>query len=341
MRHPYPFIRRVLAAATATGVVLATAALGAPAVGADPPKPFAPSVGTYTAAAANTLLVQAKGTEATVTVTTAEPTAITVAHRPVSAVAAASPPVGASPSAAIPTGGRPLTIAGDVQFHRNYATTHEHKLTGLTSNTTYDVTVTAETRSGQQHTMKTSFTTLNKRIRITLESIDIKDDGDLIGDGEAQWSVDLTWTSGAGPSSPQRYCYPIPCAWGDVGEVRITPRNSAGELPVIIFAEQNFDRFPDSVSLKVGARERDDVDLLPQLVECITAIVDGGCVLGDETPTTWRVPQGVENASKRLTVRGDDTDTGFESVLTFHMEVFHDNTPYPAPKRNVPHSTWR
>jgi hypothetical protein len=234
-------------------------------------------------------------------------------------------------------------INGDVQLHRTYATTHEHKLTGLTSNTAYDVTVTAETRSGQKHTAQTRFTTLNKRIRITLESIDIKDDGDGIftGNGEPVWGVNLTWTSSAGASTPQRYCYPIPCTWGDFSEGRITPRNSAGELPVIIFAEQNFDHFPDTVSLKVDAKEFDTVDYLPHLVDCITSIVDGGCVLGEETPTMWRVPQGVENASKRLVVRGDDTDTGFESLLTFHFEVFHDNTPYPAPKRNVPHSTWR
>ena len=336
MNYSRPFIKRlVLAGGLALGV-LATAVLSGPTAGADAPKPAAsrtptpppaPATPTATSGFAGPLPqmtaveVRALGTEATLSFITTLPSAVTIDYRQVPGPAGFQSPA------------------------QGYVTTHERKLTGLKSNTTYEATVTATTQSGETHTAKTSFTTAKKRVRVMLQSIDIKKDGDLIGDGEPLWYVTVKWTGSTGAL----YCYPMKSPQskycdkhGTFGEGRITPRNSAGYLPSVVFAEEYFDRFPDSVSVSVLALEEDNAVLdgagLPWVAECLS----GGCPVGSngEIPAVWRVPQGVEFASQYLTVRADDPDTGFESVLTFSVELTHNNSPYSVPARNVPSSSW-
>ncbi len=233
--------------------------------------------------------------------------------------------------------------AGGQSPAQGYATTHERKLTGLTSNTTYDVTVTATTQSGQKHTATTSFTTAKKRVRITLESIDITNDGDLIDNGEPVWFVQPIWDGVTGFGKYDgALCYPNDygeCQYGSFGEGRFTPLNSTtGRALQIIFAEEHFDRFPSTVSLKVWAKE-DDAIGGASIIECIT---NPGCPVGDDAALReWRVPQGVEFAEQTITVPAVDASTGFASVLTFHFELVHVQAPYPAPsRRNFPVNTW-
>ena len=283
--------------------------------------PAALSVPTEAAAAPPTisaLQIKAAGTSATVTLTSSEPASVRVDAK-----------------ATAPATALPRSQSSDI-----YTTAHELRLTALASNTTYVVTVTARTLDGRTATATGSFTTLKKRVRITLESIDIIDDGDLIGDGEPGWTVSATWDGGAAQG-----CYPVRCGnVGSFGEGRITPRNSAGGTLMFDFAEENFDRFPDRIILKTEAREQDSTltdGWGVRAWECVFGVLKGGCITGDETDTEWRVPQGVETAFQLVTVNGHDTSTGFESVLTFAVELFHNHTPSPAPKRNFHTSTWR
>jgi hypothetical protein len=41
-----------------------------------------------------------------------------------------------------------------------------------------------------------------------------------------------------------------------------------------------------------------------------------------------------------LPVCGDDFQTGFESLVTFRIEVFYDSASYPAPMRDAPTNPW-
>jgi hypothetical protein len=345
MNSPHSVLKRLLLAGGLALGVLATAALGGPSAGADPAKPTPsrtptppPATATPTAGAQappgslgipsicppsgciappiSAIQVQERGTLATLSFTTLEPAAVTVDYKPATGPAAG----GQSPT-------------------QGYATTHERKLTGLTSNTTYDVTVTATTQSGKKHTTKTSFTTFKKRVRIILQSIDIKDDGHWWGDAEPTWSLHLSWND----ARPSAYClYPQPCRPRKFEEGPVaTPRNSEGKALMVVFAEENFDRFPESISLRGTAWDHNGRNPeWDRFWDCVQGVVDGLCTIGEDSPLMWRVPQGVEGAYQILTVRGDDVARGFESVLTFSVELLHTNAPEPA-ARNNPRTTLR
>jgi hypothetical protein len=282
---------------------LAPAALAGPAQAAAPPTISAPQI-------------KAAGTSAVVTLTSSEPASIRVE--------------------AVPTA--PTTAPHRSQTSDIYTTSHELKLTGLASNTAYAVNVTARTLDGRATTAQGSFTTLKKRVRLVLESIDIKDDGDglLTGDGEPVWFVRLLWP---GRDRELTECFPVgepKCdETGKYGEGRFSPSNSTGDSLMFVFAEENFDRFPDALTLRAGAYEDDSFIsrflTLPWWAECIAG---GGCPVGEHPPTEWRVPQGVEFAHQILAVPGDDEvgafTTGFESTLNFSVVVYHDYTPHSA-----------
>lgn len=215
-----------------------------------------------------------------------------------------------------------------------YQTQHQLPLTQLTSNTTYDLFVAATTQSGQRLTAQTRFTTPAKRLSVTLESIEIEDDGDLIGKGKPRWIVDLRWTDGA-----LTRCYPLPfpCEPVTSRERRLTPRTAAGAPLTFDFAEENFDRLPDTITLGVQARKYDSLAGVGGFVD---RIISGGCTVGEEAPLVWQGPPRVEHAVQQLTARSDDLDEGFKSVLTFRFVIFHDAAPVPAPGRNCPSATW-
>src|SRR5262249_11650518 len=178
-----------------------------------------------------------------------------------------------------------------------YTRLHERKLMGLTSNTTYNVTVTAQTQAGQTYTTTTSFTTAKKRVRVTLESIDITDDGDWFGNGEPLWFVMPIWNGGSGAGqfhgeNDGAFCYPNDygkCKYGSFGEGRFTPLNSNTDRALqFIFAEENFDRFPSSVALQAWAKENDALGGA-WLLEGLS----GGCPVGDDPALReWRRPPG-------------------------------------------------
>jgi hypothetical protein len=338
------FARRFIAAAGLAAAVAGGAALGGPAADADTLRPV--NVGTIITQSISALQVQAGGTNAKISFTTAEPTIVSIDHKVAGATAAPpSQTSGRRPidSVRAPIGGAAVATTGTVAPVAAYKTQYEIPLTNLKSNTTYDVFVVATTQSGQQFNAQTRFTTLKQRVRFTLESIDIKDDGDgfLSGDGEPLWFVKPIWDGAfyQPAANGGALCFPNTrgrCDFGSYGSGRFTPRNGRGQAMVIVYAEENFDRFPSTLSLRSWAKEDDAVGGA-WLVECVT----GGCPVGDDAVQhDFRVPQGVESTVQRIALRGDDASTGFESVLTFRIELFHDNTPYPWHSRNMPSHTW-
>jgi hypothetical protein len=360
---------RLLAKRFATAIGLATAvvgaaALGGPAARADtPPTRAVPAVvGTVTAQVApiSPLKVLAFGHEATISFTTAEPAAVTVTHKLATTRAAAGPAPATAPAGAFGT--RPASVQqfGDVrplQILRQYTTTHQVKLTGLTSNTAYTVTVVAETQSGQKHTVETELHTAKARIRVTLREINIEYDGDVDPGwgwaeveraGDPLWVVGLAW-GGVGVGG----CFPVDCDYGEYQAGRIFPRNSAGQSLTWLFAEENFDKLPDRLKLYTYTVEDDGVfgAIGAAIVGCFNpgafgcdfvVSVAGGYAYDSNhgSETSWTMPQG-EFSSTTVMVRGDDKTTAFKSVLTFTFETFHDLLSYPAPQRNKPSSTWR
>jgi hypothetical protein len=327
------FIRRLLTGATLALGVLAAALDGSTAGADTPPERGAPlNLPTISA-----LKVQAGGTEATVTFTTAQPAYVTVEHKPATTAVGRQPAVqvldGVFQAVTTPTPNTPVKIFDGIgTLHRSYTTTHERKLAGLKSNTTYDVVVTAETQSGQKHTATTRVTTLKQRVRVTLREIKIERDGDTVGDGEPSWLVGLTWAGGEILG-----CYPNNgafCETGSHGDGQISPRNYLGKPLMWLFAEENFDTMPDSFNLFATAEEYDLIDIIPFC-----------CGFTPPRPAPqrpdWTVPQDKEFASQPFTTRANHSSSGqdFKSVLTFTFELFHDNLSYPA-ARNAPQSTW-
>jgi hypothetical protein len=314
---------RILIGAVALAAVFGSGAITAPAASAAP-------------ATISPLQVKPGGTQATVTFTTSAPATVVYAATPVRPSASATPAragqFGLGDVLGPLTGGAGGGATPSAGAHR---TQHELTVKNLESYTAYDLVVIATTQAGERLTANARFTTQNKRIAVTLESINITDDGDLIGKGEQEWSIRLEWAGGHAFGSYD----------GSFNEGRITPRNAQGELPRFIFAQQNFDNgLPEALTLSVHGSEKDPDWLnaygFNRLVDCIA---NGGCTAGEDALTVWRVPQGVEYASQRVTVHSYEVegyDSGFRSALTFRMEVFHDNTPYPARQRNVPRTTF-
>jgi hypothetical protein len=348
MNGSYAWARRSLAIAALAVGVLATGLLGVPAAGADatatPPRNAATAAPLSIAIA-----VQPFGTKVTAKVTTSLPTMLTYSTKAVSATPAAGP----SPQATVAadTGGAPHggpITPKYVLSPANFVTAHEDTLTGLTSNTRYELSVTATTQDGKTATGTTTFTTLKQRVRVTLREINITDDGDWIGDGEPLWVIGVTWkrSDGTGPAGEAGDCYPLAvsiCQTSSFSEGRYFPRNSAGQFLAWTFAEENFDRAPNMFDLDVKAQEDDLIPGLGSLgdflQECMP-LFGGPCGFSSSPDASWKVPQGVEWASTAVTLKADDIGGGLHSTLTFTYELFYDNLSYPA-AHNRPSSTWR
>ena len=357
MTSDRPFTHRLIGALMLAVAVLGTATLGAPTAGADPgPTRTPPGAGGTIAAQGppiSAIAVLAFGHEVTLSFTTAEPSEVTVTHTPAMGRAAASPlPVAAAPAitpATTPAGTLhvpPGVLSEPTAQHvlRQYTTTHEVKLTGLTSNTAYNVSVVAETQAGQKHTAEVRVLTAKQRVRVTLREIRITDDGDwdpdyVLGDidnpGEPLWHVALKWTGGAVSA-----CYPLDCFAGQYGAGTIFPRSRSGDSLTWLFAEENFDTMPAKFTLSAGAEEEDLIPLavIAEVAECI--IANSECQFSTDIPTEWQVPEGKESDSTVVRIRADDGGTGFHSELVFTFELFHDQLSYPTPRRNTPSSTW-
>jgi len=332
------FTRRLVLAVGLTAAVLGTTMLSVAPAGADPPPQrtipaivspptggvvTAPSRGgplAGVAASITPLQVQVGGTQATVTFTTSAPTAVTFTLTDVSGTPPSPPPAGPLGGVTGPLAGGVL-LTGDAPSPASFKTAHQLTLKPLTSNTTYDVFVAATTQAGQRLTGSARFTTLKLRVRVTLEEINVEDDGDtdygivVNNDAEPRWVMDLTFG--------HTLCYPINCGAyaGNVAEGRFVPRDPAGNRLTWQLYEEVFHGLPSTFTISVRTFE-DDVNLTG-------ACLGGGCDFNDNqlATCTWHRPQGVESASTRVQVRGDDGD-GFRSVLTFTFELFHDATSY-------------
>ena len=165
-----------------------------------------------------------------------------------------------------------------------------------------------------------------QRVRITLREINVRNDGDLFDDGELLWGVTLRWAGGS-----IKGCFPAPdnfCRHESRGTGRFVPKNYLGEPLTFIFAEENFDTFPTEITLDVYQDESDAVGQF-------TIPFPSFGYVGEKV---WPVPQAKEWDSTPYVARV--TDGKSEADLSFTFEFFRDNLSYPAPRRNMPSSTW-
>jgi hypothetical protein len=321
-QYPARIARIVTAAAVASAVCAATA-LGGPAAGASSAPPSLDAAEPLSMS----IVVQPFGTRATVKVYTSPATVLTSSTKVLGAA-------GAGPAHATP-------IPGPV----NYQTLHEYTVPDLTSNTRYELTVVATTQDGATATGSATFTTLKQRVRVTLREINITDDGDWIGDGEPFWEIYVLHGKGSFGDGVANSCFPLPtngkCKPGSYDEGRIFPRNSAGQFLTWTFAEENFDRHPDTFYLVVNGHEEDEFPLLSDLANSLQQCLDGNfCDFDSKLGEPWKVPQGMEFASKGVVLTANGFDGGMYATMTFTYELFHDNLSYPS-ARNSPFSTWK
>ena len=302
---------------TAAAIGLLAAVLGAgtgsalPAA-ADSPRPLplrTPVTATFAAPAMAIAVLQATPEPhgATVFVRTTVPTTVSLSTTQVNPPP--PPPSGNFPGSVFASGILTGVFNGPPPA---YTTDHTQRLTGLRSNTTYELLATATAQNGQKQTGTIRFTTLKQRVQLTLEAIDIEDDGDgfFSGDGEPRWEIDVNWASGT-----SHICYPLTCGtYTSHGEGRVIPRDAGGEKYHWFFAEEVNPDLPKVFTMVVKAFEDDP-------------LLYGACV-GDCNPTKRAtgfvaVPQNVDAGANFVTIRGDD-GRGFRSVLTFKAEVFYD-----------------
>lgn len=216
----------------------------------------------------------------------------------------------------------------------DYETKFTVHRTGLTPNTTYDLDVSATTQDGDTLTAHTRFTTLKQRVRVTLDSIDISDDGDTFGSGEPTWF----WKVGF-----QGYtvddCYPQGdghCQVGSASEGTVYPYANGSTKFSFVFAQENFQPIPNphpqpgsedfssmptQFTLQASANESDG------WLGPLDSFFDWGAWLSGTSQASWQAPQGVEVARQAVSVAAEQDN--FRSVMHFTFEVFYDNQSYP------------
>jgi hypothetical protein len=343
--------KRLFFAAGVAGTLLGGAALHVPAAGADSGRPLLPiaaapsggGAGTTTAPGSNPsgstapLVLSAisfdpGGTEAWVSFTSSQPTSAWVTAKPASVVAPDAP-VATHPGG---SGGPPPLVPP--------STSHRVQLTNLKSNTTYVTTVLAETPDGVSVTQQAQFTTLKERVRITAESVDITQGAAVYGDNTVMWTFDVKWGPASGYHPPSANgatstCYPSTdsgspqggiCQSASHGDGSLQVRNNYGQPLSWIFAEENFDFMPSTFAFDGTAT---DTDLLTY-----PRNYTPGCPPG---PDNGDVPQGVESATKTITICVNDPSSQLNTTVTFRLDLFYDNASYPARQRNAPTDPWK
>jgi hypothetical protein len=205
--------------------------------------------------------------------------------------------------------------------------------------------VTGTTTGGQRVAAHARFTTKKQRLRVTLDKIVISNDGDVIGSGEPTWFWSVGWTT-----DHMSDCYPHSggrCRSRDFDAGTLYPYTESGRKFSYIFAEENFHPIPDptpqpgeedftsmptALFLRATAKESDSF-----VQEALDALFDGWATVGGDGPVVrWDVPQGVEYASKQVTIQANDDN--FKSVMYVTFEVFYDNQTY-APNDGRVNST--
>jgi hypothetical protein len=340
-------IRRLIAVAGLAAAMLGGAVLGAADASAGTPPPLAIE-----------MQVSPGGTEAKVFVrpTNAELIAVTHSVRRVNTGGGTvvNPPrlpirdVAAIPPLVATTGGLP-TLA-------QYVKQYEATVKGLQSNTAYEVTVNASTQDGRTASARQTFTTLKQRLSVEVERIVVHETGDgalsgIFGDTNADptWH----WTIEGHSGGPLQDCFPKAagsCKEGDFGaddRVSILPSCTRGDRDhrsctyVYVFAQENFvaadntnappgsedfTTMPTQLTIRVDAKEH-DVTFFGAVDAAISTLFTWGAWLAGSSQATWQAPQGVENASKQVSVSADDG--GFRSTVHVTFKLFHDNKDYP------------
>ena len=345
------FATRAIAAATLAAAVLGATTLRVPTAGADPAPVRAAPATVASQPLSIEMLVAPGGTGATVIVRPTNPELISVSHsvRRLTGGGTIPPTTRIPDHVANPLSGGVLS-ASDAQplpvFEPEpvYEKEARIQLTGLTSHTTYEVVVTASTRDGRTATARQTFETASKRVRLTLNTINIQDVGGLLeGDhAEPTWFWHLSGFAGG----PLKDCFPKAagqCQEGDFGEYTLLPTCSRGDRDhrtctyTYVFAEENF-RPTDNTNAAPGS---EDFTSMPRqfqlraavhesdapLVSSLDTFFDWGAWLGGSAQAAWQVPQGQERTSQQVTVSTDDGT--FRSTMHFTFELFHDKLSYP------------
>jgi hypothetical protein len=383
--------RRFLAAAGLACAVLGSTAFGA--LGANP-APVEPLTGAATGAPAiSHISVTPGGTDAWIEFTSSEPASAEVKvkaaileSRPTSMPTRAANPapdglgagllpsvVGAFGGDATPTPGPGDGVAGaallspivgasgvdtistpPIAKGDRFETSHRLHVTNLQPGTAYDATVSAETRSGTGLSEQAHFDTLQQRVRIYVDTIDITHGAAVFGDNEVSWGLAVDWEPGPGAQSihdagSTSTCFPSDgsgdptrlvriCQEGSYGDGTFQPHNYRGLPLTWIFAQENFITMPTVFTVHGQAH---DSDLLVNGRVPNPEYPGGGVAARGCSPeNTLTIPQGAAAMSTFLAVCGDDYGTGFESLVTFRIEVFYDSASYPAPMRDAPTNPW-
>jgi hypothetical protein len=208
--------------------------------------------------------------------------------------------------------------------------THQVTLSGLTSNTGYEVLVRTEDSTGKRLEARAGFYTIKKRVRLVVDEITITKDGDWFGNGEPTWFWSVLWDGGSSGG-----CFPNTtpsgvehlsgvCQAGSYGEGAFVPRNDRGQKLALTFAEENFSVLPQTFFVSAKTTEEDLIDPLIVLVSELGA---------EFTPVygsvPFAVPQDREWMSAPIMLSPHCDECSVESRILFRFDVFHDNLSYP------------
>jgi hypothetical protein len=309
------------------------------------------------APALSTVSVQPGGTDAWVTFTSTVPSTARVevqqaGLKNIDPVMVAS---GTEPAGHHPIGGVGSPVATSVGAVNAsdpvapvYETTHKLHLTNLKPGTSYHASVSASTQAGDQLSSQVRFDTLQERVRITVDTIDLQHGGALFGDNTVWWYLGVSWGgTGYQPVSAQgsvTTCFPSNdsgdpmervvgvCQTGSYGDGTFVPLNNRQHHLSWVFAQENFDVMPTTFTVSGAADEQDFFSPGEPNPE----YTGRGCL----PKATTTVPVGMGAQSTTISVCGDDLNTTFQSLVTYRVEVFYDNAVYQAPGRNAPTSPW-
>jgi hypothetical protein len=346
---------RFVLAASLAGAMLGSTVLPAPAAGTDPgtvvTHPITAAPVTAILPALSDVSVQPSGTQATITFTTASPATASVSVKPADVSEAATLHTTGAIAGRLPTAMESLTGPTAAP---DYETAHTLHLSNLKSNTAYQATVTAQTKDGTQLSQQVTFSTAKERIRVTVDSIDITDGGQLIGDPSPLWLMGVQWGAGytyrptvngqastCFPTNGDRPVYSGGSKTGDViseglcqngsyGDGTFQPTDTYGKPLSWVFAEENFDAMPTYLQVSASV----DVSTGWDVIDGLNNLTAPSSV---QSSNSWQVQQGVEYASKTLPVTA--TDGNFISSVTFKVELFYDNLSY-TPSHNQPTNPW-
>jgi hypothetical protein len=243
------------------------------------------------------------------------------------------------------------TAAGATSLIPMYETAHTLNLPDLKSNTTYQATISAQTKDGTQLSQQVQFTTAKERIRVTIDQIDIFSGGAFIGDPSPLWLMGVQWASDSDAAFRDQAltCFPTNgafpngiCQYGSYGDGAFQPLNTFGKPLSGVFAEENFDSMPTRFRFAASA------DISSGILNGVLGIAWDVFTLSEATfnfpqnsAGSWDVPRGVETSTTSALADANTGDgLGFYSGVTYRAELFFDNSDYPAPQRNRPSNPW-